>query len=86
LVDELGLSGVATVHGRSIVPLGQAYVVDPNVLQAALNEAMRLRPGDLFPAGAGAGRDRGPLASSGDGPGVGWTRTRFASGCSPVSF
>jgi hypothetical protein len=41
LVDELGLSGVVAVPGRSIVSLGQAYVVDPNALEASLKEVPR---------------------------------------------
>ena len=45
LVDELDPSGVVTVHGRSIVPLGQAYVVDPNAMEVSRREAFHVRPG-----------------------------------------
>jgi hypothetical protein len=45
LVDELGLSRVVTVRGLKTLPMGQAYVLDPNAMQATLNEAFHIRPG-----------------------------------------
>lgn len=45
LVDDLGLSEAVTVHGSPYVPLGQAYMLDSNAMQATLNEAFDTRPG-----------------------------------------
>jgi hypothetical protein len=49
LVDELGVGGLVQVHGSPYVPEDQAFVVEPNAMQASLNQALHFRPGDLWP-------------------------------------